>query len=423
MSRDRRGHSVHGLSGSNCFSVYVGNLFPKVNWRYLKKLFQRFGSVLDAFIPQKKDLSGSNFGFVRFPTIREAETAVLMFGGAWVVDKRINVNIAKFNNRTSFWRKKRNDSWTVDHTQNNKNISGDPAANKVEKGECSQAETFEVQLEKGKEKLGKDSGGKDCGETKIGFSDPSSNYSLSENIERRRKSESSSSSEGNRCNSPIESVDRHAQSGEEELNATIIGNRRILEKGDSDMGNGRSLGECDLVGVNIEKNVEGPTKTTEKNENEILLSFSKSNTNWAELLFKNQLARNENELDKVDWEVGTDSLGRKEPNPENINPKSSKTLGSNPNQPSSKNQITSYTKGLENPQSVGGRVLEEGHGTEKVIDWVSSAESEENFRNTERVLFPEHMHQNSIVAVKGHRLAIVDFLHTTYKINTIFIVP
>ncbi|KAK8483154.1 hypothetical protein V6N11_080225 [Hibiscus sabdariffa] len=318
----------HGLSGSNCFSVYVGNLSPKVNWRYLKKLFQRFGSVLDAFIPQKKDLSGSNFGFVRFPTIREAETAVLMFGGAWVVDRRIKVNIAKFNSRTSFWRKKRKDSWTVDHTQNNKNISGDPAANKVEKGECSQAETFEVQLEKGKEKLGKDSGSKDCGETKvsnemnkteqvqkicevvelevgsmiyevcvseIGFSDPSSNYSLFENIERRSKSESSSSSEGNRCNSPIESVDRHAQSGEEELNAAIIGNRRILEKGDSDMGNGRSLGECDLVGVNIEKNVEGPIETTEKNENENLLSFSKSNTNWAELLFKNQLARNENE--------------------------------------------------------------------------------------------------------------------------------
>ncbi|KAL4383057.1 hypothetical protein GQ457_15G001760 [Hibiscus cannabinus] len=146
---DRRGRYVHGLSGSNCFSVYVGNLSPKVNWRYLKKLFQRFGSVLDVFIPQKKDLFGSNFGFVRFPTIREAETAVLMFGGAWVVDRRINVNIAKFNSRTSFWRKKRssrNNSWAVDHTQNHKNISGDPIANKVEKGECSQAETYEVQL-------------------------------------------------------------------------------------------------------------------------------------------------------------------------------------------------------------------------------------------------------------------------------------
>ncbi|KAK8978610.1 hypothetical protein V6N11_055596 [Hibiscus sabdariffa] len=146
---DRRGRSVHGLSGSNCFSVYVGNLSPKVNWRYLKKLFERFGSVLDVFIPQKKDLFGSNFGFVRFPTIREAETAVLMFGGAWVVDRRINVNIEKFNSRTSFWRKKRssrNDSWAVD-TQNNENISGDPAANKVEKGECSQAETYEGKRE------------------------------------------------------------------------------------------------------------------------------------------------------------------------------------------------------------------------------------------------------------------------------------
>ncbi|KAK9028558.1 hypothetical protein V6N11_025714 [Hibiscus sabdariffa] len=151
------------------------------------------------------------------------------------------------------------------------------------------------------------------------------------------------------------------------------------------MGKGRSLGECDLVGVNIEKNVEGTVETTEKNVNENLLIFSnKSNTNWAELLFKNQLARNENESEKVDWEMGTDSLGRKEPNPENLNPKSPETLGSNPNKSFSKNQILSYTKGVENPQSVGGRVLEEGHGADKVVDWVSSAESEENFRNVER---------------------------------------
>ncbi|KAK8699945.1 hypothetical protein V6N13_018353 [Hibiscus sabdariffa] len=191
--------------------------------------------------------------------------------------------------------------------------------------------------------------------SEIGFSDPSSNCKetirkekglLSENIEKRSKSESTSSSEGNRCNSPIESVDRHTQSGEEELNAAVIGNRRYLGKGDSDMGKGRSLGECDLVGVNFEKNVEGPVETAEKNANEDLLNISnKSNTNWAELLFKNQLARNENESEKVDWEVGTDSLGRKEPNPENLNPKSPKTLGSNPNRSFSKNQIPSYTKG------------------------------------------------------------------------------
>ncbi|KAK9046317.1 hypothetical protein V6N11_052209 [Hibiscus sabdariffa] len=346
--RDRRGRSVHGLSGSNCFSVYVGNLSPKVKWRYLKKLFQRFGNVLDVFIPQKRDFSGFNFGFFRFSTIREAETAVLMFGGAWVVDRRIIVNLAKFNSRTSFWRKKRNYSWAVDHTQNNKNNSGDSAANKVENGECSQAETSDVKLGKGKEKLDKFSG-----DTKV-------------------------STEMNKM-----------EVGRRLRITAIIGNNRTLEKGDSDMGNGRSLGECDLVGVNIEKNVEGPAETAEKNENENLLSFSKPNPNWAELLFKNQPACNENESVKVDWEVGSDSLGRKEPNSENINPKSSKTLGLNQNKPSSKNQITSYTKGLENPQSVGGKVLEEGQDTEKVIDWVSSADSEESFRNTERVFFPE----------------------------------
>ncbi|KAL4283199.1 hypothetical protein GQ457_16G029250 [Hibiscus cannabinus] len=567
ITDSRRGRSVHGLSGSNCFSVYVGNLSPKVNWRYLKKLFQRFGNVLDVFIPQKKDFSGSNFGFVRFSTIREAETVVLMFGGAWVADRRIIVNIAKFNSRTRFWRKKRNDSGAAVHFQNNKNISGDSAAIKVEKGECSQAETSEVKLGKGKEKLDKDSGetkvstemnktevgrrlrirghiesedlwklksylvgemptvcttesvrdrlhqwglgdikvkrlgGKsfilwiedndlykmledlqwsylkeifcsistwsengtqikratwleiigvpihcwndttfkrliqnwgefeafgenldcslDCEKmkilittqqvqkvcevvelevgsmiyeirvTEIGFSDPLLKCPLSENFERRSKSETSFSSEDNRSNSPIESVYRHTHSGEEELNAAIIGNRQILEKGDSDMGNGRSLGECDLVGVNIEKNVEGPTETTEKNENKNILSYSKPNTNWAELLFKNQLVRNENKSVKIDWEVGSDILVTKEPNSENINPKSPKTLGSNQNQPFSKNQDTSFTKGLENPQSVGGRVREEGQDTEKAIDWVSSAESEESFRNTERVFFPE----------------------------------
>ncbi|KAL4313241.1 hypothetical protein GQ457_01G035070 [Hibiscus cannabinus] len=103
---NRRGRFDQFLSSSRCFSVFVGNLSPKVHWRYLKKLFQRYGRVLDVFIPHKTDLSGSKFGFVRFPSMREAETSVIMFGGAWVVDRRIQVNIAKFRCRSSYWRKK-----------------------------------------------------------------------------------------------------------------------------------------------------------------------------------------------------------------------------------------------------------------------------------------------------------------------------
>ncbi|KAK8511115.1 hypothetical protein V6N12_033396 [Hibiscus sabdariffa] len=38
--------------------------------------------------------------------MREAETAVLMFEGAWVVDRRIQVNLAKYKCRDNYWRKK-----------------------------------------------------------------------------------------------------------------------------------------------------------------------------------------------------------------------------------------------------------------------------------------------------------------------------
>ncbi|KAL4379525.1 hypothetical protein GQ457_02G018470 [Hibiscus cannabinus] len=78
-----------------------------VQSRFLKKLFQRFGHVLDVFIPRKFDDSGSNFGFVRFPSLREAENAAFMFDGAWVVDRRIQVNIVKFRCRSTYWRKKK----------------------------------------------------------------------------------------------------------------------------------------------------------------------------------------------------------------------------------------------------------------------------------------------------------------------------
>ncbi|KAK8652820.1 hypothetical protein V6N13_126843 [Hibiscus sabdariffa] len=98
----RRGSFVQ----SRCYTVFVGNLSPKVHWRFLKKLFQRFGRVLDVFIPRKSDVSGSNFGFVRFPSLQEAENAVFIFDEAWVVDHRIQVNIAKFRCRSSYWRKK-----------------------------------------------------------------------------------------------------------------------------------------------------------------------------------------------------------------------------------------------------------------------------------------------------------------------------
>ncbi|KAK9042089.1 hypothetical protein V6N11_017168 [Hibiscus sabdariffa] len=40
---------------------------------------------------EKIDSSGAKFGFVRFPSLREAKTVVVIFGGDWVIDQRIQV--------------------------------------------------------------------------------------------------------------------------------------------------------------------------------------------------------------------------------------------------------------------------------------------------------------------------------------------
>ncbi|KAK8982526.1 hypothetical protein V6N11_046446 [Hibiscus sabdariffa] len=122
-----------------CFSVYIGNLSSKVKWRDLKKLFQRFGQVLDVFIPKKTDVSGSNFGFVRFPSKQEAEMAIFMFEGAWVVDRRIQVNLARFRCRSKYWRRKQPKDADCDATFQYYRTQGfDPESRRVEENGCKE---------------------------------------------------------------------------------------------------------------------------------------------------------------------------------------------------------------------------------------------------------------------------------------------
>ncbi|KAL4354250.1 hypothetical protein GQ457_06G006850 [Hibiscus cannabinus] len=93
------------LSKTNC-SRHMMMASAECSLEFTEKTFPEIGRVLDVFIPQKRDKSGANFGFVRFPSKQEADTAVYMFEGAWIVDRRIQVNIAKFRSRPNFWRKK-----------------------------------------------------------------------------------------------------------------------------------------------------------------------------------------------------------------------------------------------------------------------------------------------------------------------------
>ncbi|XVF28964.1 hypothetical protein REPUB_Repub15cG0078800 [Reevesia pubescens] len=67
--------------------------------------FQNQGKVVDVFIPRKSSLNGRKFVFVRFMDRIDARRAVNMLNGAWLFDFRLAVSFAKFNCRSTFWRK------------------------------------------------------------------------------------------------------------------------------------------------------------------------------------------------------------------------------------------------------------------------------------------------------------------------------
>ncbi|XVF25458.1 hypothetical protein REPUB_Repub13aG0213900 [Reevesia pubescens] len=71
------------------FSVFVNNIPTRVHWRWLRKIFQWHGMVIDVFIPKKRSSSGKKFGFVRFASLREAKTVAGRLNGAWILDHRI----------------------------------------------------------------------------------------------------------------------------------------------------------------------------------------------------------------------------------------------------------------------------------------------------------------------------------------------
>ncbi|XVE98804.1 hypothetical protein REPUB_Repub03eG0140000 [Reevesia pubescens] len=89
------------------FTMFVNNVPPKVHWRWLGRVFQRFGNVIDVFILRKRNRMGSKMGFVRFGSINKARKTQLYFNGVWFLDYKISVNFAKYNPRMSFLEKNR----------------------------------------------------------------------------------------------------------------------------------------------------------------------------------------------------------------------------------------------------------------------------------------------------------------------------
>ncbi|KAK8557266.1 hypothetical protein V6N13_013541 [Hibiscus sabdariffa] len=86
-------------------TLFVNNLPPFLHWSGLKQVFGRQGDVVDSFIANKLDRLGRRFGFVRFSNNRDADRAIERLNGFNLYGARIEVSYAKFQGRTSYWRK------------------------------------------------------------------------------------------------------------------------------------------------------------------------------------------------------------------------------------------------------------------------------------------------------------------------------
>ncbi|KAH7840096.1 hypothetical protein Vadar_012527 [Vaccinium darrowii] len=86
------------MSKEGLFTLFVDNLPEFVSLPWFKKLFNNYGVVKDAFIPEKRSkISGRKFGFVWYNCSISAEVAIARANGLWCEDKKLFVKYASFN--------------------------------------------------------------------------------------------------------------------------------------------------------------------------------------------------------------------------------------------------------------------------------------------------------------------------------------
>ncbi|MCH97216.1 endonuclease/exonuclease/phosphatase family protein, partial [Trifolium medium] len=96
-----RGKSKHGSSYAHrmdqiSISFFVTNFPDELGWGDLWKLFAKFGSVSDVFIPKKVDKWGRRFGFVKFKEVRDVEDLSWKLEDVWSGNFKLRVNRARF---------------------------------------------------------------------------------------------------------------------------------------------------------------------------------------------------------------------------------------------------------------------------------------------------------------------------------------
>ncbi|KAK8698558.1 hypothetical protein V6N13_114670 [Hibiscus sabdariffa] len=109
----------HGVGHGEIVTLYVGNLPQKFHWSGLHLAFGRHGDLVDSYIENKVNSEGKRFGFVRYSNKVDASRAIERLNGFNLYGYRLLVSFARFNARTSFWRRKRTISDPKRHTRRN----------------------------------------------------------------------------------------------------------------------------------------------------------------------------------------------------------------------------------------------------------------------------------------------------------------
>ncbi|KAK2413385.1 zinc finger CCCH domain-containing protein [Trifolium repens] len=88
------GHRMDQISTSFFFTNFPEELV----WGDLWKLFSRYGSVCDVFIPKKVDKWGRKFGFVKFKEVKDEEVELLSkkLEDVWCEKFKLRINRARF---------------------------------------------------------------------------------------------------------------------------------------------------------------------------------------------------------------------------------------------------------------------------------------------------------------------------------------
>ncbi|KAK8535553.1 hypothetical protein V6N12_057069 [Hibiscus sabdariffa] len=288
------------MARGGIITLYVGNLPEKLHWCGLRQEFGRHGDLVDAYIAKKLDRQGKLFGFVRYSNMRDARRAMESLNGSKIFGFRLVVFLARYNARTSYWKKKK----VVPQSLNQRRAEGI--------GERNVAIESQKLVEDGKVVVNGNNGG--CKKIS-GFVDNETLWMLGAGDDSKKepvRSESIDSSLSSSSTTPSKKLKSQNLNlnGEEFLRST-----KLLEKGELDLGNFIKDLKCNnsrSTSQKLEKisNLAiAPEKYLCINGNEDL-----QNLHMPRALFQEGFVRDEAQIEEEvkDFEVGDGELYRSE---------------------------------------------------------------------------------------------------------------